>query len=268
MNIKNFKGKDLTFIFVLGTILTLLLGFLKNNPRVGIPEIEYFGYPLPWRVTITFQPQEIILANFFIDFLFWIAFFGVFVFLMNKFGVSKSNALFLVFLAILCGLFMDFVHELGHFLWGSMVGGKLHFFKIGFLELYPKIKVTEDFVLGKALLSEFKTDFGRGIYLLGGSLTTNIVSWIFTVFRDKNILFRFSGIFGLLDLPLYVFLPQLGLRHWLFIGGSVPEPLLGARKIGFPDELFYLFVLSSTTALVYLYFIRKKPILTMINELI
>ncbi|PTD94273.1 hypothetical protein C9439_02975 [archaeon SCG-AAA382B04] len=261
----NFKKKDYIITLFIGIISTVLLGLVKNGPKIGIPEIKYYGYPLSWRATITFQPQRFIILNFLIDFLFWVAIFGIVIFLLNKFDVSIYNLLMLVALIIFCGFFMDIVHELGHVLWGSIAGGELHFFKIGFLEFYPKIELTNNFELGKALLSGFETDFGRGIYLLGGSLTTNLVSWIFTVFRNKNILYRISGVFGLLDLPLYVFLPQLGVRHWVLRGGLTPEPLLGAKKVGVPDELFYLLVLSSTIALIYLYFFRKKPISLLFN---
>ncbi len=104
------------------------------------------------------------------------------------------------------------------------------------------------------MFSGFKTNSDQGKSLLGCYLSTNIVSWIFVAFKNRNILFKISGIIGLLDLPLYVLFPQIGLKHWILVGGSIPEPLLAARMIGIPDLLFYSFLLISTSALIYLYF--------------
>jgi hypothetical protein len=36
------------------------------------------------------------------------------------------------------------------------------------------------------------------------------------------------------DILMYAAMPQVGLRHGVFVGGSDPEPLLGARRMGIP----------------------------------
>jgi hypothetical protein len=99
---------------------------------------------------------------------------------------------------------------------------------------------------------------------LGGSLTTNLVSWFLALILLRTSLsfktqvaLRTLGLIGFLDLPFYVLFPQIGLRHWIFLGGDSAEPLIGARKMGIPDPVFYLMVILTTLGLVFVYF---KPL--------
>ena len=103
--------------------------------------------------------------------------------------------------------------------------------------------------------------FNFGFFLLGGAFSTNVVSWLVGLFllRRKfigniRICLRVFGLFGLLDLPLYVILPQLGFRHWLLVGGTQPEPLIGARMMGISDLIFYAFVVLTSVGLISLYY--------------
>lgn len=70
---------------------------------------------------------------------------------------------------------------------------------------------------------------------------------------NAQVALKVLGAFGILDLPLYVVFPQLGLSHWIFLGGTEPEPLNGARILGIPDPAFYLAVALLTLALLLLY---------------
>ncbi len=54
----------------------------------------------------------------------------------------------------------------------------------------------------------------------------------------RRLLLGASWLF--LDLTLYTFLPLLGLRHFLFLGGAAPEPLEGAAQAGVPAGIFLL----------------------------
>ena len=96
--------------------------------------------------------------------------------------------------------------------------------------------------------------------LLGGSATTHIASWILGIAllhkalgRQLRIALKTLGLFGVVDLPFYIVFPQVGLGHWVFLGGNEPEPLNGARMIGMPDPAFYLVVAFSTLGLALLY---------------
>ncbi|MDH5440413.1 MAG: hypothetical protein OEY31_07395, partial [Candidatus Bathyarchaeota archaeon] len=52
---------------VLGIVMSLATGFVKNEPGMSIPEIDRFGYPLVWRVTDLNGPTEYIMTNLAID---------------------------------------------------------------------------------------------------------------------------------------------------------------------------------------------------------
>jgi hypothetical protein len=182
--------------------------------------------------------------------------------MVNKIGAHGYSEV-LVLLAILflpLGFVMDLAHEFGHVLWGIAVGGELVYLKIAFFEIYPKPALTTTFVLGHVELDGLRTGFAQGVFLLGGSLTSNIIAWVlgllllrFHVGHRREVALKMFGLFGILDLPLYVFFPQIGLRHWVFLGGNIPEPLIGARNMGVSDPVFYTAVAFSTLGLLLLY---------------
>lgn len=259
-------------VIVCGVLVSLATGLVENGPEIGIPEIKYYGYPLVWRVTKTFQPTEFRFTNLVIDAAFWITIslsaFTILAIALPKLGISVNyKAFFLpLVLFIPLGLVMDFVHELGHTMWGTAVGGRLTYMKIAFFEIYPRFAITSQFVLGHVHV-EGLTGFKYGLYLLGGSLTTNIVAWLLALVLLRTrlgykprVALKVLGLFGLLDLPFYVLFPQIGLRHWIFLGGCQPEPLIGARKMGIPDPAFYIMVVLLTLGLIFLYFqpLREK----------
>ncbi len=145
MDKKNFRNKDFILALLSGFFFTVFTGLIRNSPGIGVPEIKYYGYPLPWRRTTTFQIQRIVLTNFFVDLLFWITVFGILIFLVNNFNFSINNLMKLIILIVLCGFFMDLVHEFGHLIWGSVLGGKFETYKKPFIELLPHIRVVEVF---------------------------------------------------------------------------------------------------------------------------
>jgi len=100
-------------------------------------------------------------------------------------------------------------------------------------------------------------------------MTTNIASWLLVLVMlgaklgsNAQLALKIMGIFGLLDLPFYIVFPQIGLRHWIFLGGHTPEPLMGSRMLGIPDLAFYTIVFLTTLGLTFLYFesLRKKAL--------
>jgi hypothetical protein len=251
---------------VWGLLLSLATGLVENSPsEVGIPEYKHYGYPLVWRVTETSEPTEFRFTSLAIDSAFWIAISLLAIIILEilklRVGFKYETLLLPLVLFISLGLIMDFVHEFGHAMWGTAVGGRLTYMKIAFFEIYPRLAITPQFQLGLVQVTGLTTEFEYGLFLLGGSLTTNIVSWVLALVLLKASLgsktqasLKILGLFGLLDLPFYVLFPQLGLRHWIFLGGCQPEPLIGARMMGVPDPAFYTMVVLSTLGLVFLYF--------------
>ena len=262
---RTLRLSSLVVAVVCGLLLALATGLVENRPGVGIPEYKRYGYPLVWRVTKTFEPTEFRFTSLAIDAAFWIAisFLALIILEMLKLrvGFKYETLLLPLVLFIPLGLVMDFVHEFGHAMWGVAVGGRLTYMKIAYFEIYPQLAITPQFQLGLVKVTGLPTEFAYGFFFLGGSLTTNIVSWVLVLIllrmnvgSKTQIALRILGLLGLLDLPFYVLFPQIGLCHWIFLGGCQPEPLIGARKMGIPDPAFYTMVVLTTLGLVFLYF--------------
>lgn len=264
------RFKSLVVAMFCGVLVSLATGFVENPPEASIIGFKYYGYPLVWRVTKTLQPTEFRFASLAIDAAFWITISFLVSIILEKIALPRLRVSFKyetfllpLVLFIPLGLVMDFVHEFGHALWGIALGGRLDYIKITFFEIYPRFAITPQFCLGYVVVTGL-AGFEYGLFLLGGSLTTNIVSWLLALILLKRSLryktqvaLRILGLFGLLDLPFYVLFPQIGLQHWIFLGGDTPEPLIGARKMGMPDPAFYIMVFLTTLGLIFLYF---KPL--------
>ncbi len=245
-----------------GIGLSLFTGLLENKPSLNLIGASYFGFPLAWWLVrmlqpLTFQPLPLALDT---------AFWEVIVFLavrqvsrgwrvwplcrnvtaaVSRFPYKQFLLWFVLSLPV--GFLMDLVHEGGHALWGTLQGGTLTYLQIAVFQLYPRLAFAPDFRLGYTVVEGLSTPFSRGVFLVGGSVTTHVASWLLVpLLRRQHLGYRTRisvwtlGLFGLLDLPFYVFFPQIGLKHWIVVGGSLAEPLLGARLIGLPDPLFYL----------------------------
>jgi hypothetical protein len=266
--------KSLFWTLVFGVLLSLATGLIKNQPEASIIGFTNYGYPLVWRVTKTLQPTEFRFTSLAVDATFWITISFLALIVLEKIvppklreGFNCKEFFLPLVLFIPLGLVMDFVHEFGHALWGIAVGGRLTYMKIAYFEIYPRFSLSSTFVLGFVRVEGLATEFASGLMSLGGSLTTNIVSWLLALILLKTkfgyktqVALKILGLFGLFDLPFYVLFPQIGLRHWIFLGGDTPEPLLGARNIGIPDPVFYITTVLTTLGLAFLYFktLREK----------
>ena len=184
-----------------------------------------------------------------------------------KYGQLLSLLLFFIPLSFV----MACIHEFGHAVWGILVGGTATSIQVAYLKLYQVIQLTPHFAVGSVSI-EGISGFEYDLSLVGGSITTNIVAWLLplTLHRvplsiNTQHLLQILGLFGLLDLPFYVFFPKIGLRHWIVIGGNQPEPLLGARLMGIPDPVFYIAVGFITSVLSVLYL---KPFLKKFQRLL
>ena len=268
------RDRTVLMKLLLGAILCGFLasfgtGTIINKSGMGIPEVKHYGYPLAWLVTNLNGPTEYVLINLAIDSAFWVIISLATLIFLEKIAfpslgisISRKSLLLLIVLLIPLGLVMDFVHESGHAVWGTAVGGSLVYMKITYLEIYPRLRITPQFCLGCVNVDGLTHgSVAHGLMLLGGSVTTSVVSWILGLIflkislgNNTQVALKVFGLFGILDLPFYVVFPQIGLGHWIFLGGGCgPEPLRGARMVGVPDPAFYLIVALSTLGLVLLY---------------
>jgi len=255
--IQKIKATRIVGSILCGLVLTLVTGLIENRPPASIIGATHYGYPLVWRVTMMVLPQAttIILGHFLGNLVFWgcLCFAGTYIIPSIKTGEYQGSwkpVVKGVLLIITCGFVMALVHEVGHALWGTMVGGSVTFIQVFFLELYPRLAFTREFTVGFVRV-EGLTGALFGTFLIGGSITSNI-----------------ACVYGLLDLPLYVVLPQLGLRHWIVIGGDQPEPLIGARLMGIPDPIFYLSVILTSLGLTYIYVPQVQKYFKRVRQLI
>jgi hypothetical protein len=268
--VKNQKNKQIIFIIFCSILVSLVTGLLENNLSATIIGAKSYGYPLAWR-TIIVSPAGLTnynISSLVADVVFWSL---LFYFLLKAIDITKrrkikdtiksTKLVFFVVLVLLSALLMDFLHELGHVIWGVFAGGKLVSMQILYFMIYPNLGLASRFHLGYVRVTGFSSSFEHGLFLLGGSLTTFFFAWIIAMILIKktpgkkiSMFLKSMGIIGLLDLPFYVFLPQIGLYHWVLLGGNTAEPLIGAREIGFPDPIFYFFVIFSSFALALLYF--------------
>jgi len=253
---------------ILGVLVSFATGLLPNESGMGIPEIKRYGRPLFWLLTNLNGPTEYVIINLIVDIVFWVIIAFFVLFLIGKISVKleitiDSRKLLLpLVLFVPLGLLMDVIHELGHSFWGTLVGGRLTHIQMAYFIIYPSLAVTPEFRLGAAGVEGLTYgSFVYGLMLLGGSMTTNIASWIIATILPKmslsnsvQVALKVLGLFGVLDLPFYIAFPQMGLCHWIFLGGCGAEPLNGTRMMGIPDFAFYLAVVISMFGLIFLYF--------------
>jgi hypothetical protein len=179
--------------------------------------------------------------------------------------IKIIESIFLVMVFVSSGLTMDLIHEIGHAICGMIVGGTLTYIQVAFFQIYPSLAFTSHFRLGYCVVHGLSTNFEYGLFLIGGSLTTYIAAWIIAFIlinhnldEKTHVFLKTIGWFGVLDLPFYIIFPQIGLRHWIIIGGDIAEPLIGAQKMGIPEPVFYTITTLLTIALVYFYVYKIK----------
>lgn len=268
-----FRLKPLFVAIILGVSVSLATGLFTRS-EITIPEVRHYGYPLCWRETDLNGPTKYILSNLTIDTAFWVTVSFIALTVLENivarsgFIFSREKLLLPLALAIPLTFVTILIHECGHALCGTTAGGTLTHMQIACLIIYPRLAINwKHFQLGFVNFDGLTTDFAYGFMLLGGSIVTNIASWLIGLillkksFGNKTqVAIRFLGFLSIFDLPFYVLFPQIGLRHWIFLGGCTPEPLVGARKVGIPDAAFYSIVVLSTLGLLLLYFkpLREK----------
>jgi len=272
------KSKLLLLVgaMVSGVFAAMLSGLFEQSSKGGMLGAKNFGYPWIWRSNIVQSSTQNIVRfdNLAADIAFWSIIIFILFLLAERFALKRPNSLlsnkrFVYSAALLMpmGLLIGLIHELGHALAGTTLGGTLAYIQVGFFELYPKLTIASQFKLGSVIVTELPSPTQQGLLLLAGSLSSTITALTIGVllytrkmdYRSTHYL-KIIGILGLLDLPLYVTFSSMGLRHWILFGETQPEPLIGARQIGIPDPIFYLAIAAITFALILLYSKKSRTL--------
>jgi hypothetical protein len=264
-----------TGAIVSGVFAALLSGLFEQT-QGGMLGAKNFGYPWIWRSNIVQSSTQNILRfdNLAADIAFWSIIIFILFLLAERFALKRPNSLlsnkrFVYSAALLMpmGLLIGLIHELGHALAGTALGGTLSYLQLGFVELYPKLTIASQFKLGSVIVTGLPSPTQQGLLLIAGSLSSTIAALtigvlLYTRKMDcrSTYYLKIIGILGLLDLPFYATFSSMGLRHWILLGETQPEPLIGARQMGIPDPIFYLAVAAITFALILLYSKKSRTL--------
>ncbi len=168
--------------------------------------------------------------------------------------MPKPRRLLLILLLLLTILPANLlVHEIGHCLTLNAAGGVCEgVYVYPGVQLLPLSRFGEKFVgdwngaLGYTVYAQVPPDeFARGLVLLMGSGSTALLAalalllvWTLHPKGTLRAALLVQAI-SFADVLFYTLLPEwFGLRHFFFIGGTTPEPLEGAMKMGIPKNLF------------------------------
>jgi hypothetical protein len=148
------------------------------------------------------------------------------------------------------------IHEGSHIVTALLMGGKI----LG-ITIMPGIQLYPTFDLipwdGRGASINYTliqgTAFKSGMIALSGSLYTAIVGYFLIIYA---IWYRPSGwrqvaivalaLLSIWDIIAYSILPEIGLKHWGFYGGGVPEPMIGAVYAGISYNLYQLALTAHT----------------------
>jgi len=156
---------------------------------------------------------------------------------------SRAVAALLVCVAIV-GLV---VHEAGHALTALALGERIEGIVVmPGIRLHPRLALEPwDGTVASIQHSWPGRPKLAGLSLFMGSGATCLLAWlalaVLAITPDRHparsLLITTVILFGI-DIVAYSVLPQLGLRHWLVIGGRTAEPLVGASLMGISREWF------------------------------
>lgn len=155
---------------------------------------------------------------------------------------SLSIAVGLIVGVLVCKI----VHESGHALTASILGGRIEAVRMNFPRKcgFFSVRYTEP-----------EGDWRRGLVTLMGTGATTVLAYVLLLLTLRWRLPLWPRLGVLLvawicawDMFLYATLPLLGLRRGLIVGGHHAEPVEGAALLGIPAWLFLVALTVSFVA--------------------
>lgn len=89
LSFKNLSVSTAALAFIFGFIVTLGTGLLRND-GITIPEIQYYGYPLPWLIEDLNGPTKYIPSNMIFNIVLWTIFVFIFLTILER-AVSSTG---------------------------------------------------------------------------------------------------------------------------------------------------------------------------------
>jgi len=144
-----------------------------------------------------------------------------------------------IFFGLIVGILVcKIVHESGHALTASVLGGRIETVRMSFPRRFGFFSVS---------YSEPPGDWRKGLTILMGTGATTIVAYLLVLLAlgwRLPVWLRMGTLLAAsicaYDMFLYATLPLLGLRRGLLFGGRHAEPVEGAELMGIPTGLFLI----------------------------
>jgi hypothetical protein len=139
------------------------------------------------------------------------------------------------------------VHETGHGVIAIVFGGEIRSITImPGIQLYPTFELQPwDGWVAQIAYSPLSHPWQSGFTRIMGSGLTAMVGYcaiavLFTAQPQGSAQFAWlsTAILFVWDITAYSVFPALGLKHWIFIGGIDPEPVIGAAEIGIAPAIY------------------------------
>jgi hypothetical protein len=169
-----------------------------------------------------------------------------------------------------------FLHEAGHGLMVILFGGIITYFEVmPGLQLFPIIAWHHWSGVVASIsysLPASTPDFLVGVIQLMGSGMTACIALLalrlLVITRPRGMIrtiLLVTAFLMPLDILTYSLFPRLGWRHWIFVGGTKPEPLDGAILMGIPTWVFnvglglYILLIYGVLAYILSRFYQDQP---------
>jgi len=143
-----------------------------------------------------------------------------------------------------------FVHEIGHAVTVKLLSRPV--FSITFapgVQIYPELKRVpwNGSFLGKVDFDKPSVPWQLGVIRLMGCGTTALLSYgiigsVFFVAKRRRMIIailRITATVFAWDILIYSVMPELGLQHFIFFGGSVQEPVEAAQLLAIPSPMLW-----------------------------
>lgn len=153
------------------------------------------------------------------------------------------ESIFVICVVLVTAVCSLIIHEGGHVAVTICYGGTIESVSMmPGLQLYPEIKpVRWTGYVCRVRHSGIRDLRKSALRKLMGSLSTMVAAYVLLVIvagvPRRYVLKRYLLIASLVlawDMIAYCIFPQFGLRHYIFVGGYLDEPIVGAYGVGVP----------------------------------